>query len=176
MRSLSTLILSSLSTCFTNGCWRSMSIVGLCFGSTTMHLLTKSWKTPDSLFPCLNPGNPCWRIACIACVALYSQYGGPPSASSTAVVPTLQISAGKVYFWFSIMTSGAIQYGVPIVETVENVVASTANCLETPKSVSLSSPFVLAKILAALMSRCTILNFLWRRLRAIKRSCITKAI
>jgi hypothetical protein len=75
-----------------------------------------------------------------------SDQGGLPVTISKTVQPKLQISANLLWPVY-VITSGAIQYGVPV-----SVLCSAHNTLLDPKSVSLHCPSSSIIMFAALMS------------------------
>ncbi len=94
-----------------------------------------------------------WNIA--ACGSVNSLYGGAPVAISITVQPKLHISAGNPCP-FCLITSGAIQYGVPMIDDNPAPVKFW-NIFEHPKSANLmfgDCPTPTSKF-APLMSRWT---------------------
>ena len=77
-----------------------------------------------------------------------------------AVHPTLQMSEAEVMPTIS-MTSGAIQYGVPTTGSLMAVSRVSSIRVATPKSASLTIPCLVVRMLAPLMSRCTV-RCAWR--------------
>ena len=77
-------------------------------------------------------------------------------AISSTVQPTLHMSACRPCP-VCLITSGAIQYGVPLMlRWPPSVVTISASLLLAPKSASLITPLLSTRIFAPLMSRCMI--------------------
>ena len=86
---------------------------------------------------------------------------------------TKNLTLKKSTYMSILLTSGAIQYGVPMKDLrLPRVAVIWA---DTPKSASLTSPRSVSKILAPLISRC-ILPIEWRYTRPCKVSRHIKAI
>ena len=86
-----------------------------------------------------------------------SPYGGVPVKSSMTVQPSDQMS-DCVDAGLSSMTSGAVQFGMP---TTSFMYPMARKLSETPKSESLTFPFRVVRIFAALRLRCK--TSLWCR-------------
>lgn len=85
-------------------------------------------------------------------VLAMSPYGGLPVKSSMTVHPRDHMSA-LVDAPLSSMTSGAIQLGVPATSFISRSMARRLR--ETPKSDSLTLPFLVVRMFAALRSQWT---------------------
>mmetsp|Transcript_2199 Transcript_2199/g.7705 ORF Transcript_2199/g.7705 Transcript_2199/m.7705 type:complete len:250 (-) Transcript_2199:618-1367(-) len=77
--------------------------------------------------------------------------GGSPSAISMAVMPRLHTSTAPSYS-VPLMSSGAIQYGVPTTDV--RLFSSLVNAMAKPKSATLTLPSKSTSTLSLLMSRC----------------------
>ena len=75
--------------------------------------------------------------------------GGSPLIISITVQPTLQISENLVFSLY-LITSGAIQFGVPLI--VEVFSKSSFIIFAPPKSLNLQIPFLSTKIFAPFIS------------------------
>lgn len=81
----------------------------------------------------------------------HSAHGGLPDAISITVQPTDQISANLPWplYW---ITSGAIQFGVPINERKSSFYINSDSRLLEPKSANLQIPLLSTRTLAPFMS------------------------
>jgi hypothetical protein len=75
-------------------------------------------------------------------------------------MPRLQMSLSTPYDAACVMTSGRIQYGVPM--TVRRLEMVELSCADTPKSASLAVPSSVSSTLPALRSRWISLRSPWR--------------
>lgn len=97
------------------GSARSRSAVGRAVGSLQRHIATTSANAREYLY--LPPvrssvGGSLFKILASTRAGGSRECGARPCASSSAVIPRLQMSADESYcFW--LITSGAIQHGVP---------------------------------------------------------------
>mmetsp|Transcript_25644 Transcript_25644/g.47842 ORF Transcript_25644/g.47842 Transcript_25644/m.47842 type:complete len:260 (+) Transcript_25644:721-1500(+) len=158
---------------FMKGCSSNSVAVGRAAGSFTKHFATKSLNSGDQS-PSPRVGGGLFGIRKIALIGWTLLCGGSPTAHSIAVIPRDQISALASYpVFFSVKTSGAIQYGVPM--TVLLLAKVFASSFDTPKSASLQSPAWFKRMFAALISRW-IFFFLWRYCSPKRECFITTAI
>ena len=105
---------------------------------------------------------PC-KMCLITSCYLEVSLGGTPSASSTAKMPNDQISTAYSYpAALRLTSSGAIQQTVPTMDWRLDYFDSSWQL--KPKSLSLTSPFELTKMLSLLMSRW-IIDFECRKRR-----------
>mmetsp|Transcript_45517 Transcript_45517/g.67077 ORF Transcript_45517/g.67077 Transcript_45517/m.67077 type:complete len:228 (-) Transcript_45517:209-892(-) len=142
----------SLSTSsFTNSKSSSSRDDGLSSGFMVRHLAMKSSMICGNFVSSRTFGGEfimgMRKIALIGCMW---ENGGTPSAISMTEMPSDQMSALKSYE-SSLMTSGAIQKGVPI--NVLRLASVSFSCVHTPKSASLTAPSSVKRILLHLMSR-----------------------
>mmetsp|Transcript_7812 Transcript_7812/g.13607 ORF Transcript_7812/g.13607 Transcript_7812/m.13607 type:complete len:268 (+) Transcript_7812:219-1022(+) len=144
---------------FTNhACDNNSSASARSLGVLTKQRLRNGAKWGDQREGSLSVGGSLsgiWSSAFIGCT---SESGGVTCASSKHTMPIDQMSLFMSYGLMDAdllsITSGAIQYGVPMNEYAPTgLLASSA---ATPKSASLQRPSEHSRMLAALMSRCTI--------------------
>mmetsp|Transcript_6143 Transcript_6143/g.14823 ORF Transcript_6143/g.14823 Transcript_6143/m.14823 type:complete len:294 (+) Transcript_6143:792-1673(+) len=155
--------------CERKGCCSRREALGRSLGTRLKHRSKKSLASGDR---CSGMGGgslelAIWYMADIG--SLNSLQGGFPVAISMTVQPTDQMSAWRPWP-VALITSGAIQYGVPLIDLYpESIVTRFSIFFEAPKSASFTTPELSTRMLAPLMSLCMIWC-LWRKSRP-RRIC-----
>mmetsp|Transcript_7174 Transcript_7174/g.25598 ORF Transcript_7174/g.25598 Transcript_7174/m.25598 type:complete len:583 (-) Transcript_7174:1354-3102(-) len=138
----------------TNGCSSKSVTSGRSDGSRLKQRARKSWPAEESVagISGSSSAHAIWYIAVTGFEKC--DHGGLPVAISMTVHPTLQMSAffQPRALCCSLMTSGAIQSGVPL-RPVLAVTLLCPSCFDAPKSASLMVPSFATSTFAPLMSR-----------------------